>query len=517
MFTNKSKALFALLDIALLLGSSLAFCAIPRNKNSHRSDFLLRAESQNKNSQGENKASQKRLETSLSNLFETGRGTADTSFEKFRELDIGNEVENDAPQLDVDFYKNSDKYLSDDGSIDPNIFNDIPSRKILKDLASKISNSPEIPLPKNPGGDVRKIPRNISDQQLLDALSSQNNKAKIDAETLHAKIFQNENGFLNQSAHFRKTLSESDKKEVIDEATAWRRGEDYRRRQQEAMEKIEKEMASIENKLLSREEAIKLANQSSETKSISTRSQPGSIPSNDNNERYFSKLPETILCSECKCLMIPQDITIERQRGKQINQMKCRECYVDSMEFKNGSPFLMGRVDRQGKINSAPLNLDPRYERTKSYTYERNTPTNQRNNRRGPKTEDTWWVESPKTSQTESPEEWRERFNKISMKKRKRQNLQSSTNNVEFPILKQNEKITQNDTRGNIDNIVENNSTPTQPEPSERVDESVTMKELKSKIQELEAEVERYKMELHYSSQIIRELENQLSIDDVPF
>jgi hypothetical protein len=515
-FTTISKASYA----AFLLGTSLAFCPISRNQNSHLSVFVLRAESQNSNREGDNKSSQNRLETSLSNLFDAGRGTTDKSFDKFRSLDIGNEVENDAPQLDVDFYRNSDKYLSDDGSIDPNTFDNNPSRKILNELASKITNSPEIPknmsVPKNPDGDVRKIPRNISDQQLLDALSSQNDKVKIDADTLHAKIFQNEKGFLNQSTHFRKTLSESDKKDVIDEATAWRRGEDYRRRQQEALAKIEKEMAMIEKKLLSREEAIKLANQSSEMNKMSSSSQPGSVPPKNNNERSFSKLPETILCSKCKCLMTPQDITIERQRGKQINQMKCRECYVDSMEFKNGSPFLMGRVDRKGRMNSAPSNLDPRYEKSNPYSHERAPSQNKQQPHRGPKTEDTWWADSPETSQTESPEEWRERFSKISMKKRKRNDLQSRSDGAEMPTLKENENNTRIDIN-NMDHVVEKKSIPSQPESSESDVKSIRIKELEFKVQELEAEVERYRLELDYSTQLIRELEDQLSIDDVPF
>jgi hypothetical protein len=518
-----SKSSFVIFDVFLLLGSSLAFCQFAwTNKNSHRSELVLGAESQYPNSQGDNKSSQKRLEASLSNLFEKGKGTAYSGFDKFRSFDIGNEVENDAPELDVEFYKNSDKYLADDGSISSNTVYDDPSTNLLKDLASKINMSPEIPkemsFPKSPERDVHKIPRNISDQQLLDALSSQNEKSKLDAETLHAKIFQNEKGFLNQSTHFRKTLSESDNKEVIDEATAWRRSEDYRRRQQEALAKIEAEMASIEKKLLSREDAIKLANQSSEYNHMSSKSQPGSVPPKTTNDRFFSKLPETILCSKCKCLMTPQDITIERQRGKQINQMKCRECYVDSMEFKNGSPFLMGRVDRQGKLNSPPSNVDPRYEKTKPYALERTPQPKKRQSPRGPKTEDTWWVDAPTTSQTESPEEWRERFSKISMKKRTQNDLQPRPESVELQRLEQTEKLAPNDTRSNMDHVAENTSVLiNKPEASGKDGNADRIKQLEDKVQELEAELERYKVELEYSTILIRELEDQLSIDDIPF
>jgi hypothetical protein len=128
-------------------------------------------------------------------------------------------------------------------------------------------------------------------------------------------VFENESGFFNQSEAFRMYLAPNniseDPRTIINKAVTSRRGEDYRRRQNEALDKLQQAMTEVEK--------------------MSDSKSAGSSPT--------SSFTET--CCVCGCRLSREEIIHAKQvEGKRI----CRECFVDNKEFKNGSPYLIGRV-----------------------------------------------------------------------------------------------------------------------------------------------------------------------------
>jgi len=135
-------------------------------------------------------------------------------------------------------------------------------------------------------------------------------------------VFEKESGFFNQSEAFQMYLAPPkntslDPMDVINKAVTSRRGEDYRRRQTEAMEKLQQTMAEIEKMSVSK-------------------------------SGWRRKSSPSEICSSCGCRLSRDEIIAAKQvEGKRV----CRECYVEKKEFKNGSPYLIGRVPN--------LSLDP--------------------------------------------------------------------------------------------------------------------------------------------------------------
>ncbi len=336
---------------------------------------------ENRNGGGENRYSpsggrndrndnfQKRLGESLSSLFDisgssAGRGSNSNGgmdTESFDDITIDfssdeYRIQDDAPNLtNEDIYRNSDQYLNEDGSIKGNGQGRFD--KDTKELLSRISNSaPEIPremMGNAPVGnrqgrkDLNEI---ASNEQLLDYMKQVKNAKSnsLSPEELHSRIFANEEGFLEQSEIFKKSLSAKDKEEQ-DTANAWRRGADYRRRQQEAMSLIEKEMEEVERNSLSMKEVYNVAKEQ-----------------NARKEKLNSSEPVTVICSMCGVLLSQKEIDIENKRGRTgIDEKVCRLCQVENLESKHGSPYLMGRVDRTGK---AP----PRLGISRDELYEQN-------------------------------------------------------------------------------------------------------------------------------------------------
>ena len=60
--------------------------------------------------------------------------------------------------------------------------------------------------------------------------------------------------------------------------------------------------------------------------------------------------PTTILRKQCACLLSQEEIVYENERGRTgANEKFCRLCHIDLRKSKHGSPYLMGRVARDGK------------------------------------------------------------------------------------------------------------------------------------------------------------------------
>lgn len=329
---------------------------------------------------GKNQQTRNKLESSLSNLFDISQGkkkkqrvreqsdmlqqigvTADRSF-------------SNAPKLDENVYVNSDKYVDEDGSIIGQEKSKIDDD--MQDLRSVLmSDSPSIPIGTN--NNAQNLPNSksrgknakigngniIDDQSLLESLTEAQNNAQnaLNGDELHQRVFADETGFLEQSEAFRDTLSSDDneKKETENEAVAWRRGADYRRRQEEAMALIEKEMEELENSALSVEDARELAAKENDGNEDANGFFFAHADSNGNGNANANingdintgnSQPTTILCSKCSSLMRHDEIVVERKRGRpNSNQMICRFCQVDSMRQRHASPYLMGRLGKNGK------------------------------------------------------------------------------------------------------------------------------------------------------------------------
>lgn len=88
------------------------------------------------------------------------------------------------------------------------------------------------------------------------------NTTNMDPETLYRKVFENEEGYFDQSNNFKVHLfdsrSESDAEtDTIDDYLSKQRIDDYESRQREAMALIDQEIKEFESKLNSKKEEIK--------------------------------------------------------------------------------------------------------------------------------------------------------------------------------------------------------------------------------------------------------------------
>ena len=299
------------------------------------------------------------LESSLTNLFDmSDQGSARKyNAQQNRNmaqsiLSSSTESQDDAPLLDESMYLNSDQYMDADGSFVGKEKSQIDND--MQYLHSRLMDeNPQIPYDDNiddtQQGDI------IDDQALLQSISQNNANKSIDGEELHKRIFENEKGFLQQSEAFRETLGiDPDEKKKI-EAAVLRRGVEYRKQQEETMKHIFKEMEELENSVLSMEDARKLAaeqNAKSKMKNILTDPRSGDGMNDDGNTALGQEQdPSTILCSKCACLISGEEIVFERKRArKNSSEMICRLCQVDKMQVKKGSPYLMGRLGRNGKL-----------------------------------------------------------------------------------------------------------------------------------------------------------------------
>jgi hypothetical protein len=285
-----------------------------------------------------------RLQSSLTDLFSLSQrrnddGVSSTQYEIEKNYELNVDVSftesssmEDAPLLDEEMYINSEEYMNSDGSIVAGSANEeemeVP-RQLDNLLSSLMNDAPEISSEEYMQSQEFSLPNNKrteDDEALLLSLSEKSTtmKSSRDSEELHRLVFSNEKGFLKQSEVFRESLSADSDQERKKEAETLRRGIEYRQRQEEAMAHILREMEEVEKTALSEEDAVKLSTQQNSDTSI-------------------------VLCSKCSCRLSPEEIAREKRRGRShANQMICRLCQIEKMQVKNGSPYLMGRLDRNG-------------------------------------------------------------------------------------------------------------------------------------------------------------------------
>lgn len=108
------------------------------------------------------------------------------------------------------------------------------------------------------------------------------------------------------------------------------------------MSLIEKDMEDLENNSLSIEDARKLAaEQNQQTEENLGMAGQG---------RGQGPTTTSIICKQCTCLLSQEEIVYENERGRTgANEKFCRLCHIDLRKSKHGSPYLMGRVARDGK------------------------------------------------------------------------------------------------------------------------------------------------------------------------
>ena len=365
-----------------------------RNSNQNKNRNTSRNTNTNKNPTG------KRLESSLSNLFDISQGSSvgkydsDSYSAQDGDIDIyesmssstrnskSMEPQDDAPLLDESMYVNSEQYMDEDGSFvgkkNSQLDNDMQEL-----LVTLMNDHPDIPQDDeftqeygfgggyaynsntntntdtdtdtdNSRASAPSIPEGntVDDQALLESISSKNNAnadTSIDGEELHKRVFANEMGFLQQSELFRESLVPDPDQEKRNEAAILRRGAEYRKQQEETLKHMFEEMDEFERSILSRDDAEKLASDRNANVANARIDDNGTIDVSGESELDLE--PTTILCSKCSCLMSAEEIIFERKKGRpNPSEMICRLCQVDSMKVKKGSPYLMGRFGRNGKL-----------------------------------------------------------------------------------------------------------------------------------------------------------------------
>ena len=329
-----------------------------RNRNSDsnkKSSYQSRGDHQNNT----NPPMPRGLESSLTNLFDmSGQGSA-RKYNSEQNRNMAGSIlsttnpQDDAPLLDENMYINSGQYMDADGSFvgkeKSQIDNDMQNL-----LSTLMNENPQMP---QDDDNMHNIPKGniVDDQALLESISQHNVNNSIDGEELHKRIFENEQGFLQQSEAFRDTLGPDPEEEKKIEAAALRRGAEYRNQQEETMKYIFKEMEELENSILSMEDARKLAveqNDKFKMRAILTEARTSDgVGDDDRTTSGQEQDPTAILCSKCACLISGEEIVFERKRGRKTpSEMICRLCQVDNMQVKKGSPYLMGRLGRNGKL-----------------------------------------------------------------------------------------------------------------------------------------------------------------------
>ena len=371
--------------------------SINNTTNQRGNNGTNQSRNSNQNKNGKNTSrnqnpTEKRLETSLGNLFDISQGSStSTSTSKYYPTQDGDidiyesmssstrtprtgtsmEPQDDAPLLDESMYLNSEQYMDEDGSFvgQKNSQLDNDMQKLLVTL---MNDHPGIPQDDeftqeygfNTDTDTNNgrasasasasMPEGntVDDQALLESIISQNNakaNTSIDGEELHKRVFANEKGFLQQSELFRESLVPDPDQEKKHEAAVLRRGTEYRKQQEETLKHMFEEMDEFERSILSREDAKKLAAERTTNVANGRMDDDGTIDVGGESELDLD--PTTILCSKCSCLLSAEEVIFERKKGRpNPSEMICRLCQVDSMQMKKGSPYLMGRLGRNGKF-----------------------------------------------------------------------------------------------------------------------------------------------------------------------
>ena len=221
--------------------------------------------------------------------------------------------EDDGFFLAPDMYERSRDLLNVDGSLDLGPEQSPEEMKaILEGLLAATSESSTQVLELE-GYNIGST-ANIDDEEDWDQVwaAIQKEKAKPfnakQSEDLHKQVFENEQGFLEQSQSFRKGLTDP---QIAREATAERRSAKYRQRQAKAQDQLERNMNEFEKVLLERQR------------------------------------PGARTCSRCQCRLSDRDYDIAPQLWmKQRNLTSlCESCYINLLDTsRNMQKRLPGKV-----------------------------------------------------------------------------------------------------------------------------------------------------------------------------
>ena len=166
---------------------------------------------------------------------------------------------------------------------------------------------------------LSKTQQQLSDEeQLYQAVTDQqhNKNQMIDPETLHQRVFAEEQTYLQQSTDFRKSLS-SLYDDNVESPIAKERREVINQYNEEVLSDLLKEIDIMEDVALSREEAMSLAKDKDVTKTGGKKNK------------------DEVLCYKCGCRVTPDMIqraeAIEITKGGEVQQSSegilCQACY----------------------------------------------------------------------------------------------------------------------------------------------------------------------------------------------
>ena len=177
---------------------------------------------------------------------------------------------------------------------------------------------------------LSKTQQQLSDEeQLYQAVTDQqqNKNQMIDPETLHQRVFAEEQTYLQQSTDFRKSLS-SLYDDNVESPIAKERREVINQYNEEVLSNLLKEIDIMEDMALSREEAMSLAKDKEVTKTTGKKKKDG------------------VLCYKCGCRVTPDMIqraeAIEiSKEGGELQQSSggvlCQACYGQQFRTNNES------------------------------------------------------------------------------------------------------------------------------------------------------------------------------------
>ena len=200
----------------------------------------------------------------------------------------------------------------------------------------------------NDGGDATPNTRQpkLSDDELLykAMMNIETNEERIDPEELHRQVFAEEQGYLNQSEEFRKSLSTLYRDdEIVESPMAKERRETIEQYNEEVLEDLLKEIDEMEKMTLSREDAMLQARQGLDAKSSSNA-----------EDKSRSKQTKGVLCTNCGLRVTPDMIQrvqmIEIAKGGEVKQTQqypkgilCLVCYGSQFRTTKEAEVRIGR------------------------------------------------------------------------------------------------------------------------------------------------------------------------------
>jgi len=218
--------------------------------------------------------------------------------------------------LDENDYINSRSHLNPDGSLSLNESDDITNTAADEEYQKLTENLLRVQSPNVPSSLLS--PNN--DKLTLESLLQQTPQdPNATSEELHRQVFEQEEGYLKQSEVFRKSLG-ADGSQAAVEAARLRRGAEYRKRQDEAISKLNKEIADFEAHL-------------------------NDTPKEGMREK----------CFKCGCALSEEELKQFRsQNDAPASRRLCSVCYGDLLVAKSDKSFFRDVAVAPGKSGPYP-------------------------------------------------------------------------------------------------------------------------------------------------------------------